>query len=196
MKGLPNFQIFKFSPKESFRQTSNYIAPSCFRYFSELALVASGGFNARDFLKLVIAFFLDIRTKIDNRGNEEGLLGLAFHPDFQTNGFFYVNYTATNPDRTVVSRFQVSSNINQADPDSEQLIITFAQPYENHNGGQISFGPDGYLYVAAGDGGSGGDPQGNGQNRAALLGKWIVGRNPISISMLLFVDVNAKDFPK
>ena len=125
--------------------------------------------------------FLDIRTKIDNRGNEEGLLGLAFHPDFQTNGFFYVNYTATNPDRTVVSRFQVSSNINQADPDSEQLIITFAQPYENHNGGQISFGPDGYLYVAAGDGGSGGDPQGNGQNRAALLGK------------ILRIDVNKQE---
>ena len=116
--------------------------------------------------------FLDIREKVDDGGNEEGLLGLAFHPDYKTNGYFYVNYTATKPDRTVISRFKVSApNPDQADPASEQVVLTFAQPYSNHNGGQVSFGPDGFLYIAAGDGGSGGDPHGNGQNKSALLGK-------------------------
>ena len=115
--------------------------------------------------------FLDIRSKVQDQGNEQGLLGLAFHPDFESNGYFFVNYTATNPERTVISRFKVSQNPDQADPASEQVILTFAQPYSNHNGGQVSFGAEGYLYIATGDGGSAGDPHGNGQNRAALLGK-------------------------
>ena len=115
--------------------------------------------------------FLDIHDKVQDRDNEQGLLGLAFHPHFETNGYFFVNYTATNPERTVISRFKVSQNPNQADPLSEEVILTFLQPYSNHNGGQVSFGPDGYLYIAAGDGGSGGDPKGNGQNREVLLGK-------------------------
>ncbi|MEB2778692.1 PQQ-dependent sugar dehydrogenase [Algoriphagus sp. D3-2-R+10] len=115
--------------------------------------------------------FLDIETRVDDSGNEEGLLGLAFHPDYENNGYFYVNYTASNPNRTVISRFSVStSNPNQADPASEQVLLEFDQPFSNHNGGQVSFGPDGYLYIAVGDGGSGGDPQGNGQNRNTLLG--------------------------
>jgi glucose/arabinose dehydrogenase len=115
--------------------------------------------------------FLDIQNKVDDRGNEEGLLGLAFHPDYKINGFFFVNYTASNPERTVISRFKVlATNANQADPSSELVILTFEQPYSNHNGGQVSFGPDGYLYVGVGDGGSGGDPQGHGQNRKTLLG--------------------------
>lgn len=113
--------------------------------------------------------FLDIREKVDDDGNEEGLLGLAFHPDYETNGYLYVNYTASDPNRTVISRFKVSSNTNQADASSEQEILTFRQPYSNHNGGQVSFGPDGYLYIAIGDGGSGGDPDGNGQNLSTLL---------------------------
>jgi glucose/arabinose dehydrogenase len=115
--------------------------------------------------------FLDMQSKVQSRGNEQGLLGLAFHPDYKTNGYFYVNYTATNPDRSVISRFKVSSNKDQADPASEQILFTVPDPYSNHNGGQITFGPDGYLYIALGDGGSGGDPQKNGQNRAAWLGK-------------------------
>jgi glucose/arabinose dehydrogenase len=116
--------------------------------------------------------FLDIKNKVDDSGNEEGLLGLAFHPHYNVNGYFYVNYTASNPDRTVISRFTMSSaDPDTADPSSELIILEFAQPYSNHNGGQVSFGPDGYLYIAVGDGGSGGDPQGNGQNRATLLGK-------------------------
>lgn len=116
--------------------------------------------------------FLDIRNKVEDSGNEEGLLGLAFHPQYKTNGYLYVNYTANNPDRTVISRFKVSAtNPNVADPASEVVLLTVAQPYSNHNGGQVSFGPDGFLYIAVGDGGSGGDPQGNGQNKSTLLGK-------------------------
>lgn len=117
------------------------------------------------------ALFLDIQDRVDDRGNEEGLLGLAFHPDFESNGYFYLNYTASNPARTVISRFEVSDQ----DPDlalesSETVILSFNQPYDNHNGGQLAFGPDGYLYIAVGDGGSGGDPQENAQNRSTLLG--------------------------
>ena len=126
--------------------------------------------------------FLDIREKVDDQGNEEGLLGLAFHPDYKTNGYFYVNYTAANPNRTVISRFKVSSaDPGQADPASEMELLTFAQPYSNHNGGQVSFGPDGFLYIAVGDGGSGGDPQDHGQNRSTLL------------ATILRIDVNKQE---
>ena len=128
--------------------------------------------------------FLDIREKVDDGGNEEGLLGLAFHPDYRSNGYFYVNYTASNPNRTVISRFKSSNNANQADPSSETILLTFEQPYSNHNGGQVSFGPDGYLYIAVGDGGSGGDPHDNGQNRATLLGT------------ILRIDVNKHEADK
>ncbi len=126
--------------------------------------------------------FLNIESQVDDSGNEEGLLGLAFHPDYENNGFFYVNYTASNPDRTVISRFSVSaSNPNQADASSELVLLEYDQPYSNHNGGQVSFGPDGYLYIAVGDGGSGGDPQGNGQNLKTLLGS------------ILRIDVDQQD---
>jgi glucose/arabinose dehydrogenase len=115
--------------------------------------------------------FLDVKDKVDDNGNEEGLLGLAFHPKYKSNGYFYVNYTASNPDRTVISRFKVSADADKADPASEMILLEFRQPYSNHNGGQVTFGPDGYLYIATGDGGSGGDPKGNGQNKSSLLGK-------------------------
>jgi len=115
--------------------------------------------------------FLDIRDRVDASGNEEGLLGLAFHPNYPTNGYFYVNYTAADPNRTVIARFQVSpQNANVAETESELQILSFSQPFSNHNGGQLAFGPDGYLYIAVGDGGSGGDPDGNAQNRNTLLG--------------------------
>ena len=115
--------------------------------------------------------FLDIEDRVDDSGNEEGLLGLAFHPDYSRNGYFYVNYTASNPDRTVISRFKVSgTDRDQAEKSSEQVLLEIPQPYSNHNGGQIAFGPDGYLYIAVGDGGSGGDPQNHGQNLKTLLG--------------------------
>lgn len=115
--------------------------------------------------------FLDIEDQVEDNGNEEGLLGLAFHPDYENNGYFYVNYTASDPDRTVISRFQVSSSDpDKVDRSSEEIFLEFDQPYSNHNGGQIAFGPDGFLYIAVGDGGSGGDPQENGQNLKTLLG--------------------------
>ena len=115
--------------------------------------------------------FLDIRDRVVS-GGERGLLGLAFHPDYAQNGYFYVNYTTPGPLRTRISRFQVdAADPNRALPESEQALLSFEQPFDNHNGGQIAFGPDGFLYVATGDGGSGGDPQNNAQNRSNLLGK-------------------------
>jgi glucose/arabinose dehydrogenase len=116
--------------------------------------------------------FLDIQSRVDDSGTEEGLLGLAFHPDYESNGYFYVDYTSSVSGLTHVSRFSVSAtDSNVADPSSELVIIQIPKPYENHNAGQIAFGPaDGYLYITAGDGGSAGDPNNNGQNRATLLG--------------------------
>lgn len=116
--------------------------------------------------------FLDIQDRVNSAGSEEGLLGLVFHPDFVDNGFFFVDYTASDPRRTVISRYSVvSSDPNQADKASGRVLLEVLQPYSNHNGGQLAFGSDGYLYIAMGDGGSAGDPHGNGQNRSALLGK-------------------------
>ncbi len=114
--------------------------------------------------------FLDITDRVTS-GGETGLLGLAFHPNYENNGYFYVNYTAPSPLRTVVSRFHVTSNPDSANKNSELILLTFNQPYSNHNGGCVAFGPDGYLYIATGDGGSGGDPQNNAQNITNLLGK-------------------------
>jgi len=115
--------------------------------------------------------FLDIRDRVGATSSERGLLGLAFHPDYARNGFFYVNYTDLQGD-TVIARFQVSgSEANAADPGSELQMLNFDQPYANHNGGGVQFGPDGYLYISLGDGGSGGDPLGNGQSNETLLGK-------------------------
>lgn len=113
---------------------------------------------------------LDLKDKIFFDGGESGLLGLAFDPEFKKNGYFYVNYTAPNPLHTRISRFRVKPD-GSVDPASEHFIIRFAQPYSNHNGGQIAFGPDGYFYIGTGDGGAGGDPHGNGQNPRVVLGK-------------------------
>jgi glucose/arabinose dehydrogenase len=112
--------------------------------------------------------FLDIRGRVNSSGNEQGLLGLAFHPNFAQNGYFYVNYTGSGGD-TFISRFQASGDT--ADPNSELNLLHIRQPYANHNGGTLQFGPDGYLYAGLGDGGSQGDPFGNAQNITALLGK-------------------------
>mgnify|MGYP003328768156 FL=1 len=113
--------------------------------------------------------FLNIGGRVLSEGNEQGLLGLAFHPNYEDNGYFYVNYTDNNGD-TVVARYSVSADANVADVDSEQIILQVDQPYGNHNGGHIEFGPDGYLYISLGDGGSGDDPGNNGQNPDTLLG--------------------------
>ena len=114
--------------------------------------------------------FLDLTSAV-SYGGERGLLGLAFHPHYADSGYFYVNYTRPGPLRTVISRFKVSAdNPDSAVAGSERVILTQEQPYGNHNGGQLAFGPDGYLYIGLGDGGSGGDPLGHGQSLQTLLG--------------------------
>ena len=114
--------------------------------------------------------FLDIRSKV-SKGAEQGLLGLAFHPGFATDRRFYLDYTDRNGD-TVVSEWRVSGgDAGTADADSERVLLTVDQPFANHNGGDVVFGPDNFLYITLGDGGSAGDPQGNGQRLDTLLGK-------------------------
>jgi len=125
--------------------------------------------------------FLDVSGIISRDSSERGLLGLAFHPAYELTGQFFINYTDSQGD-TAIARYRVSSdNPDLAAPDSGEIILQINQPFANHNGGGIVFGPDGYLYIGMGDGGSGGDPQGNGQNPAALLGK------------MLRIDVNGTD---
>jgi glucose/arabinose dehydrogenase len=119
------------------------------------------------------AVFLDIRSQVSTAGNKEGLLGLAFDPDFDGNGHFYVYYSAANPRRSVISRFTAGTTGLEPDlaaPETELIVLEVPQPFSNHNGGQLAFGPDGMLYISLGDGGAGGDPQGNGQNTSTLLG--------------------------
>lgn len=114
--------------------------------------------------------FLDIRERVNDAGNEQGLLSLAFHPGFPENRSFFVYYTGSGGD-TFISRFQVSADPDLAEANSESVLLTINQPFRNHNGGALKFGPDGYLYIGTGDGGSQGDPQGNGQRLDTLLGK-------------------------
>lgn len=112
---------------------------------------------------------LDLRGRVSG-GYEQGLLGLAFHPGFQENRYFYVNYTDLGGTTRVV-RYRAEEGRYVADPQSAEVLLSIAQPAENHNGGMIAFGPDGYLYIATGDGGRAGDPWGNAQNPHTLLGK-------------------------
>jgi glucose/arabinose dehydrogenase len=114
--------------------------------------------------------FIDISDRVNSSGNEQGLLGLAFHPQYEQNGRFFVNYTDNNG-HDVIARFQVSSDPNIADPKSELKLVSINDPFPNHNGGILAFGPDGYLYAGLGDGGSAGDPFGNAQKKDVLLGK-------------------------
>jgi glucose/arabinose dehydrogenase len=114
--------------------------------------------------------FLDIKTKVLFDG-EQGLLGLAFHPDFESNGFFYINYVADSPKRTVISKWSIDSgDVTKANSSSEEIILTFPQPHANHNGGHLDFGSDGFLYISVGDGGGFGDPNNNAQNKSNLYG--------------------------
>lgn len=117
--------------------------------------------------------FLDwnVETKLNG---EQGLLGLAFHPNYEANGYFYIYYSREPDGASVISRFEVdANNPNQANANSETILLTFEQPFSNHNGGCIKFGPDGYLYIASGDGGSGGDPMDQGQTTNSFLGKML-----------------------
>jgi glucose/arabinose dehydrogenase len=117
--------------------------------------------------------FLDLRGVVE-AGGEKGLLGLAFDPGYAANGFFYVYYSAPGgggDHRSIVARYEVSGDPDVADAGSETILLEFDQPFGNHNGGCLGFGPDGNLYIASGDGGSGGDPQNNGQSLTTVLGK-------------------------
>jgi glucose/arabinose dehydrogenase len=115
--------------------------------------------------------FLDITDRVGSRGSEQGLLSVAFPPDYAANGLFYVDYTDLNGN-TVIARYRrPADNPRQADPASEQKILQIDQPAANHNGGQLQFGPDGYLYIGMGDGGGAGDQWGNAQSTGVLLGK-------------------------
>lgn len=117
--------------------------------------------------------FLDIRDRVLS-GGERGLLGLAFHPGYSSNGYFFVHYTRSSDGVSVISRFSVSTeDPDKAIPGSERILMTINQPYSNHNGGSINFGNDGYLYIGMGDGGSGGDPDNYSQNRLSHLGKML-----------------------
>jgi len=139
--------------------------------------------NRRDAKRTKV--FLDIQKKVvyHDKKNEEGLLGVAFHPKYKSDGRFFVYYTTTDtPQMSVISSFRVSKdNPDRADPKSEVEIMRIKQPFWNHNGGTIIFGPDGYLYVGLGDGGSAKDPFGNGQN----LGTWL--------GSILRIDVDRKE---
>ncbi|MDD5434091.1 MAG: PQQ-dependent sugar dehydrogenase [Nitrospira sp.] len=128
--------------------------------------------------------FLDIRDRVES-GGEKGLLSVAFHPRYKENGLFYVDYTTSLSGGlyTHISRFRRKDH-NHAAPESEVVLLRIKQPYSNHNGGQVAFGPDGYLYIGMGDGGSADDPYGNGQNTAVLLGK------------LLRIDVDHEETPR
>ena len=127
--------------------------------------------------------FLDISARVSRIGNEEGLLGLAFHPDYKTNGQFFVSYSSKGQtQQSVIARYRVrKDNANQADPDSEEVILRQLQPYRNHNGGDIKFGADGFLYISFGDGGDKNDPHSHGQNLETWLGS------------ILRIDVDSED---
>jgi glucose/arabinose dehydrogenase len=124
--------------------------------------------------------FLDIRSLVNSESSERGLLGLAFHPNYRTNGYFYVNYTDRRGNK-VIARYTATSDRATGDPTSALTILAHDQPFPNHNGGNLVFGPDGMLWIGTGDGGAGGDPFENGQSYATLLGK------------MLRIDVDAQE---
>lgn len=118
------------------------------------------------------SLFLDLTDRVGDSGSEQGLLGIALAPDYPDSGVFYLNYTDHNGD-TIIARYHRMGDTIFGDPQSEEVLLKVDQPYANHNGGSLEFGPDGMLYIGLGDGGSGGDPQGNAQNPNTLLGKML-----------------------
>ncbi|MCA9542218.1 MAG: PQQ-dependent sugar dehydrogenase, partial [Myxococcales bacterium] len=123
-----------------------------------------------------------LQVGVSRNNNEEGLLGLAFHPDYAENGRFFVYFSASNPRRSIIAEMRRDpNNPRRADAASQRILLEVDQPFGNHNGGDLRFGPDGYLYITLGDGGSGGDPYGNGQQPDTLLGS------------ILRIDVDRQD---
>ncbi len=178
---MVNFELFNAFPNLTFNQPVDLQSPD--DGTNRIFIIEKTGqvkvFNNESSASTATTF-LDLTPRISTT-SEQGLLGLAFHPDFETNGFFYVNYNPTAT-QTVIARFRVSdTDANAADRDSETVLMTIPQPYTNHNGGQVAFGPDGFLYIALGDGGSGGDPDNNGQDRSTWLGN------------ILRIDVNNQE---
>ena len=171
--GIPKVQLERAFGGSTFREMTGAFQASDGRWYvleqpGRILTLREGDAGAQ--------VFLDMRSRVES-GGEEGLLGFAFAPDFDRSGVFFLDYTAGDPRRTVISSFTSTANsagsgtVPVANSASEAVILEIAQPFANHNGGQLAFGPDGYLYIAMGDGGSGGDPFRNGQNRNALLGK-------------------------
>lgn len=178
---IPVIKITEAFPNLTFEQPVDIQSPKDGR--NRLFVVSQPGliyvFENRADVKLK-EVFLDIRKKVLS-GGEMGLLGLAFHPNYKNNGYFYVNYTSDNPRRTIIAKYTVQKdNPSLANPGSEEILLEVQQPFANHNGGQIAFGPDGNLYISFGDGGSAGDPMNAGQDLGNLLGK------------ILRIDVNSK----
>ena len=136
--------------------------------------------NPAKFDTSVVEVMLDIRERVNDGGNEEGLLSVAFHPAFPAKRELYVYYTANKPRRSILSRFTVSEDGKFADANTEEILLVQPQPYSNHNGGAVVFGPDGFLYLSLGDGGAANDPHFNGQNLGTFLAK------------VLRIDVNKK----
>lgn len=176
--------VYLMATSVVFSQNPNNLIPFASGLTSPVGITNAGDnrlfvVNQRGFIHIISSDgivnsqpFLDIEDLVIY-GGERGLLGVAFHPQYKTNGFFYVNYIEKGGS-TQISRFMVSSeDPNLADPQSELKIMTIPQPFSNHNGGDLSFGPDGYLYIALGDGGSGGDPGNRAQNPKQLLGKML-----------------------
>jgi glucose/arabinose dehydrogenase len=170
------------APLDASAQPAIQVTPVIPSIDSPVAITHAGDGSGRLFITLqagrILIFdgqqlladpFLDISALVLS-GGEQGLLSVAFHPDYTFNGFFYVDYTDLNGD-TVIARYQVSPNPNVADPFSAAILLTIPQPFANHNGGQLQFGPDGNLYIGMGDGGSAGDPLNNAQDLSSLLGK-------------------------
>ncbi len=157
---------------------NGYVNPVCIqhRQTTDLYIVEKAGIIRilREDGGKVTEPFLDIRDRVRSVEGEQGLLGLAFSPEYETEGDFYVNYTRRGDGATIISRFRASTdNLEVANPDSEDILLTIDQPFGNHNGGDIAFGPDGYLYISTGDGGAGGDPMDLGQDLMSSLGKML-----------------------
>ncbi len=186
-QGHPGYRVVEAFPSLEFRRPVDLQSPR--DGTNRLFVVEQAGvvrvFTNRADTRASTAF-LDIQDRVNTDGNEMGLLGLAFSPSFETDKTFFVDYTASKWTRRItrVARFRADASGSTATPNSENIVIEIAQPWSNHNGGQVAFGPDGMLYIAMGDGGSAGDPQGNGQNLGALLGKILrldVSKRPYAI---------------